>query len=67
MGKDVTLSLKLSGHADFKKAIAVKETEMKVEAPLRKVSSSSSGKGSGSGKGKGSGSKTCDTCLERPD
>jgi eukaryotic-like serine/threonine-protein kinase len=66
MGKDVNVSLKLSGHADYKKALAINQDTIKLEAPLRKTSSGSKGGGKGSGKGSG-GTKACDTCLERPD
>jgi hypothetical protein len=67
MGKDVNVSLKLSGHADYKKAVAINDETIKLDVPLRKTSSSGKG-GTGKGSGKGSGTtKACDTCLERPD
>ncbi|HEY5946631.1 MAG TPA: PEGA domain-containing protein, partial [Kofleriaceae bacterium] len=64
MGKDVNVLLKLSGHADYKKAVVVDKDAIALDVPLRKTSSSS---GKTTGKGKGSGQKACDTCLERPD
>jgi serine/threonine-protein kinase len=68
MGKDVNVLLKLSGHADFKKALVIDQEKISFEAPLRKVASTS-GKHTGGtkGNGKGSSSRPCDTCLERPD
>jgi hypothetical protein len=66
MGKDVNVLLKLSGHADYKKALAVSGETIKLDAPLRKVSSGSKGGNKGSGKGSAT-QKACDTCLERPD
>jgi hypothetical protein len=64
MGKDVSVRLKLSGFADFKKDLSINKETIEFAAPLRKVASSGTGKGSGKGNG---GQKNCDTCLERPD
>ncbi len=64
-GKDVSIRLKLSGYADFKKGLSINQETITFDAPLRKVKTDS---GAGKGSGKGSGTqKACDTCLERPD
>jgi hypothetical protein len=64
MGKDVSVRIKLSGYADYKRDVAINKDTIKLDAPLRKVVRDS---GAGKGSGKGSGQKQCDTCLERPD
>jgi serine/threonine-protein kinase len=68
MGKDVNVLLKLSGHADFKKALVIDQDKITFDAQLRKVATTP-GKNTGGnkGNGKGSSSKPCDTCLEKPD
>ena len=64
-GKDVSIRLKLSGYADYKKGLAINAETITFDAPLRKVKTDS---GAGKGSGKGSGTqKPCDTCLLRPD
>ncbi len=71
VGKDVVVVLKLSGHADYRKSLAIKGETVSLEVPLRKlkarVPDGNKGNGKGSGSGSGSGKKLCDTCLERPD
>ena len=66
MGKDVNVSLKLSGHHEYKKKLVLSDDKLSLDAPLKARSSSGQGKGSGKGKGSGT-TKACDTCLERPD
>jgi serine/threonine protein kinase len=66
MGKDVNVSIKLSGHHEYKKSLVVKDDKITLDAPLVKRASTTKTGGTGKGSGKGT-SKTCDTCLERPD
>jgi len=68
---DVTVTLKLKGHEEYKKPLVIKEDTVSLDTPLKEKKSSggsrtgSKEKGSGN---KGSGStKSCDTCLEKPD
>jgi len=62
---DVTLTLRLKGYEDMRKALVIKDDKVAFEAPLKQKKSSSS-HSTTTGK-KGSGTKSCDTCLERPD
>jgi serine/threonine-protein kinase len=70
----VKVSLRLKGYDEARKNVKVGESPVKIDEKLRVKSTTvqtGTGKGSGAGKGSGSGkgksTKTCDTCLERPD
>ena len=70
VGKSVSVRLKLSSYADYRKEIDIKGESLKLDVPLRKVRTTHRTGGTKEkdpGAGKTGGRERCDTCLERPD